>query len=734
MFHSLMAAITSFFLSLTQQPAQQVKPNDIKQSKTTPYSSQSQNGSFYYFDGEDHIRVHLYVGDNEGIDAANAQKRYYFRGSVLADGCIVESIEPDIRNKFEITNISYIDFGVKFAAPCSAKRIVVNGEKIVENVVFVDGKVYTSSKKSRLAPIVLSNLVLDDDVFIQLVTQGEIKLQSQEERRVIVKLVDKNGAQIDPQKIESITVRTLDSSKLQFVDSDGSLKGIIEIENPSDSSIALLLKSVGGAGSVGFEVRARIKGVKVTFTTKKEFAVTIEKSPIVDVQIFLQPQQETLVAGDVYYINYSLKNGQELLSTEEIDKIDVSVENAKIIYQNQEFTDLTLHNPNSSGTLYIRPLQAKNNAKVCLSLYLISGKVIEKEILLAVVDEPLSQISINPVKTEYIPSKNMYKSQFVVHVQGGRPYERYSVDVITPKIIYPNAYYSGFISGRLDYENSNVFYNGIQIGDYSGKIEQKDMTQFSSYRYDFNQVDIGNDRLIILPNKYVTDKTIIGNWNIVDLQDGKLILAEEANKTQDKLSFVIGSEVRYDPIHYTLATMTLDSLDHVYSLDENSSFTFSVTYPPFMTGKDVFIGVHRIDSNKRVGNSLKFTLQGTGLSYPKEFSCAERSMCVWRITIKQEDSGERLTYSRIERNCQATKGRYTLLTSYNMKIRGCSSSYLSDRELKTDDKGYVYLCIYPDIKYKDIETNESGGTQRVPDGYEEATVTCEFELDEEFPY
>ncbi len=219
------------------------------------------------------------------------------------------------------------------------------------------------------------------------------------------------------------------------------------------------------------------------------------------------------------------------------------------------------------------------------------------------------------------------------------------------------------------------------------------------------------------------------------MRDGKLVLSENVQKSQDRLSFVIGSQVRYDPIHYTLATMTIDSLDHTYRLDENSSFIFSVTYPPFMVGKDIFIGVHRIDSEKRVGNSLKYTLQGTGLTYPEEFTCDNRSVCTWRITIKQQDSNERLSYSRIEHNCQVSKGSYKLLTSYKMYQNGCDS-YLAARELKTDDKGYVYLCIYPDVIYKEVETNETGGVNivKVPDGYETATVTCKFAIDEEFPY
>ncbi len=736
MFHSFIAAITSFFLSFVQQPAQVTKPDNSTASSTFATSTQ-QNNSYFYYDNEDHIRVHLYIGDNSGIDTATAQKNYFFQGNISVEGCLVERIEPDIRTEIDITGKSYVDFGVQFVAPCSAQRVVVTGEKIIQNSVIVNDQNYTSTKRVSFGPVVVSSKILDAGVFIQLAGDTQtLTLQAQETKNVYIRIVDKNDAQIDPKKIESISVRTLDSSKLQFLDSNGTLTSIIDVVSPKDSSIEVSLKSLGISGIAGFEVVARIKGVKTVFTAKQEFSVTVEKSPIVDVQIELEPQQQTMVAGNVYYVKYSIKNGQEPLTFEEIDKIEIAIKNGEIIYQNQYLTTLNIYDAQNPGVIYIKPLEVQKNVELLLKLYLYNGKIIEKKANFVVVDNPLLQISINPVKTEYSVSNNLYTSYFVVNVQGGQPFERYSVDVITPKILYPTAYYDGFISGALDYENKYVFYNGIKRGDYSGKVEvANEKSLFSSYKFDLYQVEVGMDKLIILPNKYKTDTSILGNWNIIDMNDGKLILSENVQKSQDRLSFVIGSQVRYDPIHYTLATMTIDSVDHTYRLDENSSFLFSVTYPPFMVGKDIFIGVHKIDSEKRVGNSLKYTLQGTGLSYPEEFTCDNRSVCTWRITIKQQDSNERLSYSRIEHNCQVSKGSYKLLTSYKMYQNGCDG-YLAARELKTDDKGYVYLCIYPDVIYKEVDTNEtSGGTIiKVPDGYETATVTCEFAIDEEFPY
>ena len=733
MFHSMVAAITSFFLSLVQQPVQQHSP-------TTPLTHTAQmerSSSYFYYDREDHIRVHLEVGENKGIVSSTVEKRYFFQGDISVEGCLIEQIDPDIHNKIEITDKKYIDFGVQFVAPCNAQKAIVKGEKIIQNSVTTNGKKFNSVKKEAFGPVVISNKILDSLVSIQLLSSDQsLTLQSQELKSFIIKIVDKNGAQIDPQKIASVTIRSLDSTKLKFRDSNGELSGVIKIDTPKDSSITIEAQSVGRAGSVGLEVAVRILGTKTPFTVKKEFALLIKKAPVVDVQIVLEPQQQTLMANKVYYIHYSFKNADELLNADEIYKLFIEVKNAKIIYQNRELQTLTLSMVKSSGTFYIKPLKAGQNLQISMRLYLRNGKIVTKKLLLSVVDLPLAQISINPVNTIYKPEENMYQTQFIVHVQDAQPFEKFSVDVITPKILYPSAYYDSFIKGTLDYENKYVFYNGIKKGNYSGKIEKGYQTLFSSSFYDLHQVAIGEDRLIILPNKYVNDKSLLGNWDIVDISSDKLVLAQEAQKTQDRLSFVLGSEVRYDPIHYTLATMTLDSLDHNYIVDENGSFIFTLTYPPFMTGKDIFVGIHKVESGKRVGNSFKFTLQGTGLTYPEEFTCADKSVCVWRITINQKDSGERLTYTRIEHNCQVNKGSYNLLTSYKRFHGGCNS-YLKPRELKTDEKGYIYLCIFPSIKYKEVETNETSGggnTLKVPDGYEEATVKCKFNVDEEFPY
>ncbi len=736
MFHSMVAAITSFFLSFFQHPAQSYSPK-VPVTSTTHTAQSERSSSYFYYDQEDHIRVHLEIGENKGITTGDVEKRYFFQGDIRVEGCLVDHIEPDIHTKMEITDRKYLDFGVQFVAPCNVQRAVVKGEKIIQNSVTTHGKKFTSIKKEHFGPVVIPNKILDSLVSIELLSSDQsLTLQAQELKSFLIKVVDKNGAQIDPQKIASVTIRSLDSTKLKFRNSNGELSGVVKIDTPKDSSITIEAQSVGGSGSVGFEVAVRILGAKTPFTVKKEFTLTIKKAPIVDVQIVLEPQQQTLVAKRVYYVHYSFKNADELLNRDEIEKIFIAVKNAKIIYQNQEVPTLVLYKGKSSGTFYIKPLQAHQNAQIDMRLYLRNGKIVTKKLLLSVVDISLAQISINPVTTVYKAEENMYVTQFIVYVRGAQPFERYNVDVITPKILYPSAYYDGFIKGTLDYENKSVYYNGIKKGNYSGKIERGYQTLFSSSFYDLQQVAIGIDKLIILPNKYSNDKSLVGNWNIVDIQDNKLVLAEEAQKTQDKLSFVIGSEVRYDPIHYTLATMSLDSPDHSYVVDENGTFTFSVTYPPFMTGKDIFVGIHKTEGNKRVGNSFKLTLQGTGLTYPEEFTCADRSVCVWRITINQKDSAERLTYTRIEHNCEATKGGYNLLTSYQ-KVHGGCRSYLRPRELKTDEKGYIYLCIFPDIKYKEVETNETSGggnTLKVPDGYEEATVSCKFNIDEEFPY
>ncbi len=719
MFNGLIAALISMMLSFS--------PNNATHEKETHASNSS--SSYFFFDSDDHITIHLDVGENPGVESANVSKKYSLQGDVQIPGCIVVSNE--ISTPIDITDKKYIDFGVKVTPSCNAQTLTVSGQKILHNSVVSNGKVYEAQKKEKFGPVLLHNKVQNESLFITIAPEdGKNEMPVDSTKQIIYKIVNDRQEQVEPGKIESLSIRSLDGEKI-LLEQNQTLT--TQMNLPPSSYGTFVIKSTNRPGIGKIEIDAVIKSSLKKRAISSIYTITIKPKPVVETTLKLETSKEVVSPYDLGSLDYRILQDGEIANASAVDRIEFYIAYGSFVKDDGTSDKMVIQN-SSSGTLYFRPNENTKLCKITMIAYMKNGKRLIKEIELKVSDIALNQISINPVGTEYNATTGLYITTYYAVITGDLKDKTFHVDAISPKILYPEAYYFGFITGELDFDNPAVYYEGIKAvpyesgESYSGKIFNEGLrSYFGSDKYDMRNVKEGVDKLIVLPNKYNTDKQILGSWSILDIRsDNTLTLKEKSTIEKDRLSFVIGDQTRYDPVHYTIATISLDHPDGLYRVDNAQTFKFKVSYPPFMVGKDIFISIKQKGEHTRFANAYKRTLMGTQLSYPKEFDC-KRNVCPWRITIKQKESGERLRYTRLEYNCVGHDASYSVRSAYDIDRYGCTDT-ANLQTPRTNRDGYVYLCVYPKGKVStDKETNKTKVDYK-------GSVTCEFEIKEEFPY
>lgn len=154
--------------------------------------------------------------------------------------------------------------------------------------------------------------------------------------------------------------------------------------------------------------------------------------------------------------------------------------------------------------------------------------------------------------------------------------------------------------------------NSVKVfGQETGNILTTDPITFSDYNENFVQNGVKQtDTLIVLPTVDKTDVTYLGNWQVAGVNNNtNLTLAERSFnlETTEELTYVIGSETRYDL--GGSASAHIEYLDNnATSGDELGFFYFDVVYDPELKGETIFLGAHTTSAN-RMGAALALRLE-----------------------------------------------------------------------------------------------------------------------------
>ncbi len=736
MFKGLIAAISAFFLSVFSPQSDTISTT----SQHPKSSSQNMGNSYFYFDAPTHIVVHLDMGQKQGSAIVPSQsqsygmKRYFLQADVQIPGCMIQS--HDAQQPLDITGKRYVEFGVSLLGECHAQTLSVSGEKIQQNSVVINGKNYTSTKTSPFGPYILQNAAQQERLFVKISpVDHQNSMEVQSSKKVMFQLVNDRQEQVDPAKVEWIRIRSLDAQKL-LLDINGTLKDLEERTKVSYGSF--LLHSLNLPGVAKVRVEARIQGDLIPLQITSDYQIRIIPKPVTQTTAQLFAPFSTITPFQNYQIEYKVLQDGQIADPQKIQKIEFFIAYGYFL-QNDEKKEKLEVEGKSTGKLYIQAKPGTQECKIDMKVTLKNGKTSLSSLILAVSPTPANQIALTFVSTK-ASEDGQYLSTYKAHIFGSVADNRVKIEVVSPKILYPQAYYSGFSTGAIDKDNPYVYYEGIKYrgvwealnGEepqhYSGRLYNQTYTYFATDRYDLSQVQSGIEKLIVLPNKYNTDKRILGSWDILFKRPNAnaLRLKEKSSIEADNLSFVIGDASRYDPVHATISYVMLDRSNGIYTLDENNSVTFTLTYNPFMVGKDIFISVTSMQQ-PRYGNSFKRTLKATKLDYPDTYDC-KREACLWRVPIGLEDVEDaRLIYSKIEKHCVGTDAGYSVRSAYDVARYGCDRAWdlIAPR---TDKNGYIFVCVYPKGEAQvDPETNETKMNYN-------GSVKCTFKIAEEFPY
>jgi len=735
MFKGLIAAISALFLSIFSPDLGSVQ-NTSEHQKSSPTALAN---SYFYFDAPNHITVHLDLGQKQGSVGVpnNSQnygtKRYFLQADVQIPGCMIQNNEA--QEPIDITGKRYVQFGVSLLGQCNTQTLTVSGEKIQQNRVVINGKSYTSTKKIPFGPYLLHNAIQQAKIYVVVTAsdhQNSMEVQSTKE--LLFKLVDDHQEQIDPAIVDWIRIRTLDAQKL-LLEVNGTLKDIDE--RLGSSYGRFVIHSLNQPGIAKVRVEAKIAGDPMPLQVKGDYQINILPKPVMETKAQLFAPFSTITPFQNYQIEYKVLQDGQIADPRNIQKVEFFVAYGYILYDGEKRDRLEVEGK-SAGKLYIQAKPDAQQCKIDMKVTLKNGKTSTDTMILAVSPTPANQIALTYIDTN--ASNGQFVSTYKVHVSGTVEDKRVKIEVVSPKILYPEAYYSGFSTGAIDNDNPYVYYEGIKYSGvwdaingeqpqhYSGRLYNQTYTYFTTDSYDLSQVKTGIDKLIILPNKYNTDKRILGSWDILFKRPNvnAVRLKEKSPVEADNLSFVIGDASRYDPVHATISYVMLDRSNGIYTLDENNSATFTLAYNPFMAGKDIFISVKSLEE-PRYANSFKRTLKATKLVYPDTYDC-NRESCLWRVPINLEGVADaRLIYSKIEQHCVGTDAAHSVRSAYDVVRYGCDKAWdlISPR---TDENGYIFICVYPKGKAEvDPETNETKMNYN-------GSVNCKFNIAEEFAY
>jgi len=733
MVKSFLTAIAAMFFSSNPQPIQ-----------SNTHTTQSSNASYFYYIAPNMVSGKLYVGRNEGRVSTDGsvKQTYTLQAEVNTPECLIESSTFD--TPIDITNKEFIDFEVVFKTACRTDLITVSGEKQITNEVRINGTLYTSTKTQRFGPVTLFNNVNSKTYTIKIKPLDEQQTIKQNSvKTILYKITNPQGEEIDSSKIKSLKIRTLDSEKLLLVKDDGTQVNEILFQPPIASAGEFKVKSLSSSGEAKILIQALVEGENFDNELSSFLTLKVEPLPIRLYELKLTYPQNYTQIGEITSIEYAIYQNGELISVNLLESITFRISGGVFVLG--DGSEVTTYNPSleNSGSIYFKPTGEDRYLRITAIVNFKDGTTKQESLRLAVGESSLNRFNLEYVGTRYDNELGLFVDTYSILSLDPNFSPTVKVDVITPKILYPQAYYEDFLKGKLDLHNPNVFYEDIYLEmlnqQPSGEFISYTNTIFKTTRFNLQEVVPGNDKLLILPNRNHPDKTLVGAWEIASIIDSNRMLLQQHYPygSKKELSFVIGDNTRYNVAQDTIAMMRLDTPSGIYTLDEKGAALVEIYYPSFLAGKDMFISVVAGEGKNRIANVYKRTLTGTDLVALQPEPC-KSSRCIYRLKLYFGENLKPYQYANFAVRCSLKGGNIRkplkFTTFYELTKNGEVDCDNANHVQKVDWDGRTYICIYPQEVYKEIKDPETNQTKQELEGYEEVKVECTYNVAEEFGY
>ena len=696
--------------------------------------SRQEERSFFYYTDPLHAQGKLYLGDIRLINTQNVSQQLSYRIYPKMQGCVISTSTFDRAIQISDETSDRIDFTLEFAAPCAQDELQLDVERVITNSITHNGNTYEAERRESLGTWTIKNKLSTQNIVAILESDdGSNKMGYGSTKQITYRLVDTQGREIDPERIRSLKIRTLDSSKLLVVDENG--RGVVSsplghITSFGTFRVRSLRRS--GLAKVAIEVELE-SGMKKEFY----YPLFIESLPLQQEKIVLSFSKDSIKPWEINSFVFSLLDDERLIPVDNIEKIELSIEHGFLLMPSGiEATSFLLRPVVNTKAIYFKAIDVHNPVRLTVKAWLKNGERLQRSLTIPVREAASGRFNIVYLGTDYNDTLHRFDEQFLVSVASNEDLPRVAVDVVTPKIYYPDIYYTNIFFVGYDPTQSGILYEdrGYQIATQnvpSGKLErQGSNSYFKSDRFDFDGVVPGQDRLVVLPNKYMNDPRYLGGWDIARVVDEHTLqLANTLPGSVDRVSFVIGDNSRYNPRNDSIVYFSTNAQNGLSLL--NNEAVLHILYPPFFIGRDIFIAVR--SEEEGVGNTYKRTLTGRSIA-PVKFQPCEDAVCRERVKLVSQDSNTSLVYTHFATTCQMEKAEHYYFTDANHGCVGRQNYNGAVENQTTDIDGRTYLCIYPKPKYEERQDRDTNMTYQVLVGYEKVEPKCQFSIAEEFPY
>jgi len=213
----------------------------------------------------------------------------------------------------------------------------------------------------------------------------------------------------------------------------------------------------------------------------------------------------------------------------------------------------------------------------------------------------------------------------------------------------------------------------------------------------FNSIDISNEYLATFGDGYTYGAS--GKWDIANINPNSLTLVDtyEGDPTNN-LSFAVGNNHRQDRCIDGREWVTTATINGDSRFDSNGFASFEVTYDYYMTAKDIIMMVNLvgtqndIDKTLRVGEAIKHTLRGTGLSAPSVQVPSGTQYVTYRMYVSQADTAEPLRNANFVYNLYASNGVIVHKIEDSMML-GIDQCGIDDNGNKLEGRAYVDVTV-----------------------------------------
>ena len=303
-------------------------------------------------------------------------------------------------------------------------------------------------------------------------------------------------------------------------------------------------------------------------------------------------------------------------------------------------TEKTYYNYNGSNdkTIQLKAKTKSGNAILGISAFIDNGHgngqgnmLLTASVPVVIKSGPINSMSINKADSAY--ANGLFTDGFTILAA-----DRYGNPANAGETVYV-----GFVGGLTATATGGD--NGLLFVKTSGALRQLTSidSNFTDTSVNFSQIDLNDNHLVVLANATMYNSDYLGGWTIKTKDSTTSLTLDDtyygANVTG--LSYVIGTEKRYDPYHMTMANAVLDTTTGNYTIGANGQIQLSLTYAPFYLGKDIYLYANNYNTDvngnaRRVGISIRQKLFGTGvLSSPA--TCDAGQICRdSRITLTSE--------------------------------------------------------------------------------------------------